>query len=436
MTAHKHPRSFTARLLLLALCASACALTACEESSSDAPADGRANAADTSSTPDTLPDTLTDDTTPVTADDTTTTTNPDADPDAVDPTCPAATLMPAAVRGVVYIDGDSSSSTLYRQRIQPPTDAPLPDVVVHLLGPDGTPQQAATCSTGAFAFQGLSDGLYLLRVEDQAGVYSSSTNHARRLHDAAATGRVKVVAFGDSLPAYGPQPWFSARFSQRLRDSLTTTDGALLEVVEVNVAEPGTESAEWLPSSPYFQQRIAPHLSDADVIVFSLGGNDLSNFVGTSSGGAPISADDLASKVDELDPFIRQIESNLTTIYSALRARAPHADIVWILYPNYARSAEWQAMAGDYAALAEYILGNKLNEIRQRMGNTQGLLIMDIFNATAGVDLNPLLIDPLHLSAAGHQLFADELLLTLGGVRVEGGAIAVMPERLYGFSPE
>jgi lysophospholipase L1-like esterase len=429
------------RLSLLALCVAACGLAACEESTSESAAADTYSGADLGDAAnDTDPTATSSD---ATSPDATTSdaTSPDATTSAdgvedmadgvIDPSCPGDALAPAAVRGVVYTDGDSSSSTLYSQRIQPPIDGPMPGVVVHLLGPGGEAQQAMTCSTGAFAFDSLGDGRYLLRVEDQPGRVSTSTNHARRLHDAAASGHVKVLAFGDSLPAYGPQPWFSERFSDGLRQ-LTVEGGAALEVVEVNVAEPGSETSEWLPGSPYFQQRLVPQLADADVIVFSLGGNDLSNFVG--SGGGAISAADLADKVDQLDPFLAQIEDNLTTIYEELRVRAPNADIVWILYPNYARSAEWQALAGEYAALAEFVLRTKLSDVRQHMGDTPGLLIMDIFNATAGVDLNPLLIDPLHLSQAGHQLFADELFLTLGGVRVEGGEVAVMPERLFGFS--
>lgn len=423
---------------MLSLCA--LVLAACEEVGTGSGDGTRADAttgadtfssSDASATSDDATTSTSDDATTTTTEDTTTTTTDDTTTTAdtadviTDPNCPVIeNLQPSAVYGVVYNDGDSSSSTLYHQRLTDPEDAPLAGVGLSVIDAQGVLQQTETCSTGEYAFDALADGVYVLQVADVEGFsISTSANHARRLQQAIAEGSVKVVAFGDSLPAYGPEPWFSERFSDRLRQFN-------VDVNEVNVAVPGSESAEWLPGSSYYAQRLAPQVADADVIVFSLGGNDLNNFVGDSGN---ISPDLLAQKVEELDPFLRQIEENITTIYETLRVAAPNADIVWILYPNYARSTEWKDMAGEYAPLAEYILRNKISDVRNNLGNVPGLLIMDIFNATSGVDLDPLLIDPLHLSEAGHQLFADELFLTLGGLRVEGGALIDIPERWFGF---
>ena len=155
----------------------------------------------------------------------------------------------------------------------------------------------------------------------------------------------------------------------------------------------------------------------------------------TPSGGET----DLASKpVDELiadfEGAVEDIKSNLKTIITELRRRNPDADIVWLLYPNYARSAEWERLAGSSVSLVELILKRTLGEIREDMAHHEGLIVWDMFGGTKDVDLNTILIDPLHLNSTGHELYANVLLETLGGVLIseeEGSS-----ERSIGVSLE
>ena len=335
--------------------------------------------------------------------------------------CPAAAQDGLTVSGSVYLDQNDSANTLYDQGVDP-EDAPPPTPVSVSLFTTEKISSGLTCDGGEFAFEGLEPGRYLIDVAPEASWSCASTNCGRNLATAIRGGQVNVVAFGDSVPAYGPEPWFPERFGAHL--------SGFAEVTVTNVAIPGSESREWLPGTRAWVNRLAPTLDDADVIVFSLGGNDLYSVIDDIN--SP-DAQAILGQVDAILELIDQIKANLKAIVEAIRAEAPHADIVWLLYPNYAMSRAWGEIAGDYQGAAELLLETELKQIREEMADVPGLLIMDIFAAVDKARIDTLLLDELHLNAEGHAFYAEELFRTLGGVHVTADAPHVT--RDFGFRP-
>lgn len=321
--------------------------------------------------------------------------------------------------GTLYLDTNASSSSLYYQPIDE-EDERLGAREVWLRGADLS-WKTSSCEDGAFGFDAPPNGAYLLDVERDEGWISTSSSHGASFQRAVARGEVKVVAFGDSIPAYGPTPWFPERFGRIV--------SALAEVEVVNVAAPGSRSYEWLPGTSFYDSRLKPHIADADVLVFSLGGNDLYAFA-----NADLSAANIQETYDEFELLVEEIKDNIRAIVSDVRAQNPDVDIVWLLYPNYASTDQWAALAGDVISIVDRLLKRTLVNIREDLAHHEGLLLWDIFGATLELDLDGYLIDPLHLNERGHELYARELFKVLGGVLVEDDQIDG-PTRDLGFAP-
>ncbi len=325
------------------------------------------------------------------------------------------------VYGKVYQDQNNSSSSLYVQRIDD-QDRPLVDHEVRLIGADAT-VGALSCDDGAYGFDVGQDGSYVVQAGRQPEWFSTSSSQGLRFGDAVASGSIKVVVFGDSIPAFGPKPWFPERFKGIVDE--------LAEVELVNIAVPGSTSTQWLPSEAYFTSTLAPEVADADLIVFSLGGNDLYEFAMVDPNTQPIG--ELVGRFEEL---VEEIQVNIRAIITSLRMANSDADIVWLLYPNYAKTTQWEALVGaDNIGAIDLVLSNTLNRIRKELAHHGSFLMWDMFSATEDVDLSAMLSDPLHLNAEGHALYARELFKVLGGVVVEDGAVQD-PERLIGFGEQ
>ena len=331
--------------------------------------------------------------------------------------CPE--VDPGGVSGVLYEDLDDTSNSWHDQDFTD-NDAALVGVSVTLLSSDGE-RETQSCDTGLFSFGVIEDGVHLLDIDHDA--VSTSTNHARRFPDAVREGAVKVVTFGDSIPSAGSTPRFPSQFA--------TLSSPLATIENINIAIPGTTSAEWLPGGSYFDQRLLGELSDADVIVFSLGGNDLGSFLNDFSGAIDINQ--ALGLVDDVEARIDEVEVNLRVIIAAIRAQAPNADIAWMIYPNYAGSDEWKQLTGEYADTVQLYVSRMLRDTRRDMSDVEGLIIVDILGAVVSAELNGYLVDPLHLNTAGHKRYAELLFMTLGGVRV--GAEPLGLERQIGFEP-
>ncbi len=308
------------------------------------------------------------------------------------------------VRGKIWADPEDTATSWYQQP-RASNAAGLPGLEVGLTMGDGTRYGALTCDDGTFRFPDASGEIGLLQLpSDTCTSANCPTGFAR----AAARGPVKVVTFGDSIPAFGPKPWFPER--------LKTLAAPVAEIENTNVAVPGSTSVEWLPGTRYFTNRIEAHL-DADVWVFSIGGNDLQEFAGGFSMGG--TQEEFADQLAKLNPLIDEIIANIRAIAAEIRTLDPDADIVWVVYPNYGTTEYWKQIAGpDFEAVIETGVGNILARVRRQLAGESGLHVVDILGATADSDLDSLLVDPLHLNEDGHEFYARELFVTLGGVIV------------------
>ncbi len=336
------------------------------------------------------------------------------------PPCPPpAELVEPSIGGRVYEDGDCSAQSLRAQRFVAPADSGLGGELVQLLGAHPAAERA-TCPDGTFAFGALPAGSYLLALPRPGPC--TSNNRPVRLPDAIRSGAVTLVTFGDSIPAYGAEPFFPARLAALLRP--------LAPVSDVNLAVPGTMTTDWLPGTALFENTLAPELAAADVAIISLGGNDIQNFANCWSGCDPA---ELAARMEEFPAFFAEVLARIHIILDEVRARAPQADVVYLIYPNYGRSSFWAEYAGEWIGLVELVLDNTLRDMRRDLSRVPGVLLADLLAATAQEDLDRFLSDPLHLSDAGADFWAREVFQTLGGALV--GPEPLGSERMFGFAP-
>ncbi len=313
------------------------------------------------------------------------------------------------VMGALYEDTDMSSQSRWVGEFGD-EDTALAGARVELIGANGT-WSAPVCDDGTFGIADLPEGDYFVRpVTEGAFPVCTTSTHGRRFAEAMAQGELDVVVFGDSLPHYGPQPWWPERFEARA--------DAIADVTLHNIAVPGAESPQWLPGRGFWNSALEPLLDDADVFVFSIGGNDLYALADVDL--SVVSVGELAMQFEEK---VVEIESNVREIATALRERNPNADIVYVVYPDYGNTDRWAALAGDAIPIVRRTLRSTLNRIRGDNAHHERMTYLDLYGATVQIDLNELLFDELHFNEAGQAFVAEELFRSLGGVRVEGDGI-------------
>ena len=360
-------------------------------------------------------------------------TQTDAQDDGTDPTdevedvplpppCPDDTdLEGATFSGTVYFDSDGSSDSFYYQSIAPAFDAPLEGISVELQLADGTLLTRTTCPNGQFSFGNLPDGLALSRTTGPEGTFPSTANSPRRFAEAVQEGELTILTLGDSIPSYGAQPYFP----DRLVDLLTP----FAVIHSLNIAVPGTSTEEWLPTTNRFKQDLLPLLPAADVVIISLGGNDLNYWVGYEGG---LTFDEAIELAAEFPVVMETVRTNLDVIIGAIQEVNPAADIIYIIYPNYAASTYWKELAPDYIGLISSGLNNELGKTRKHFSRP-GITLVDMLGATPLIDLDACLSDPLHLSEEGTHVWARQVFLALGGLEI--GANSLGAVRKTGFAP-
>ena len=322
------------------------------------------------------------------------------------------------LKGLAYWDLDDSSDTAHDQDFDPPDDAPMGKAMASLLGV-GLEMKAASCANGWFAFSSLPAGLYALELEAPEEAECTSSNRAVRFPAAVREGEVVIVTIGDSIPKFGPKPWFPARLAEML--------SGLVDVDSRNVAVPGSRSIRWQPGGNYFENLLDPELADADVVLISIGGNDIM----AHFGNAFYNWSKLLEKMKELDEFTDELHQNIVNIVGEIQARAPTADVVYILYFNYGKATYWQNLAGQWKALALDAAEIAFDKARKRLGDVPGLMVADVFSAFDGDNIDACLSDSVHLSDLGHEFYARELFVTLGAARVGEDPLGL--DRMYGF---
>jgi lysophospholipase L1-like esterase len=326
------------------------------------------------------------------------------------------------IQGSIYLDDDLDARSFYSQGPEDGEDTPLIDHEVSLIS-GADVRTVLSCDQGNFGFADVEDGTYIIEAKREQDWFVSSSSQGLRFAEAVREGSVKVLVFGDSVPAFGPEPWFPERFKTIVND--------LAEVELQNVAVPGSTSVQWLPGANFYRSRLAGNVEDVDLIVFSLGGNDLYEFASTDL-NANGDVNELQAK---FEVEIEKVKVNILQIITTLREANPDADIVWLLYPNYARSEQWEEIAGDFIDIVETLLRRTLIGIRKDISHHERFLMWDIFAATSEEDLTSMLVDPLHLNDKGHEFYAQELFKLLGGVVVTDGQPSA-PAYNIGFATE
>ncbi len=325
-----------------------------------------------------------------------------------------------AISGRIYTDHDLSDTSLYDSGYKR-GDVYRADTQIDLLG-GAAERTFSSCDDGFFAFGDLADGLYLVAPGLSPDAVVTTRNRPRRLPQAVREGSIAMVAFGDSLPVVHETVRFPELAAERL--------SALAEVNLANVAEGGTTSEDWLPGNHLFDEVLLPVLPDADLIVISLGGNDILYFAEET-----METGDFEDILDNFDAELDGILARLLVILHAIREHNPDADVVYLLYPNYAVTDAWAEWLGALQDFVIDLLDGGIRRMRSELDPHEHLLMIDLFGAVpeSGRDLNDLLIDELHFNDAGHDFIADELLKTLGAARVGAHPLGLAP--VYGIAP-
>jgi lysophospholipase L1-like esterase len=210
-------------------------------------------------------------------------------------------------------------------------------------------------------------------------------------------GGDRVLFIGDSLAVEAPP-----NYPELLPDAL---GGRARGVETVNLAEPGTTAGDWSAGEPLFRQRLAPELDDADLVVVTLGGNDLQEALGGSDGidaAGRADAGSGAGALDAVDRFGRRLGS----IFTAIRRRSPGTRIAYVGYPDYSQATAWREAGGVRGTLA---LSFGLSALAAAAADAEPDLLVDMRGATARAGVDSLLADSEHLGPAGHELYARKL---------------------------
>jgi len=277
-----------------------------------------------------------------------------------------------------------------------------------------------SCADGSFGFGNLGKGTYLLDVGLPPSVACTSTNRALKLPEAIKSGKVVVVTMGDSIPLVGSGQPFPARLSAML--------GGLADVEDKTIAVGGSKAENWVPGTDYFDNKLLPELAAANVVVISVGGNDMQAYMPPQ---ADYDFQSVMQKLVGLGPFMDGLQSDIVLMILEIQALAPHVDVVYIMYMNYANSQPWKALYGSYSDLVITGLHNTFADMREVISDVPGVIVADVFGWLEESAVDEYLSDFVHLSEAGHQLYAEQIFLALGGARVGQESLGL--ERLFGF---
>ncbi len=343
------------------------------------------------------------------------------------PDCETAeTTDGVGVRGRLYVDADATDSSLYDQEWDAEADTPVGARTLTLRGASST-ETTGSCADGTYAFNDLEDGVYLLEA-DADGEHCLQKNCPRNLGAAVDDGELVMLTWGDSVPAYGGSPYFPKRLKNMLSD--------LVDVENRNVAEPGSESTDWLPGATYYEQHLVPNIADADLVIMSIGGNDL---VAELSG---VDLSDSDGAVEQAYALMAEILENVRVTVEALRELNPNADYVYCLYVDYSMSTIGGWGLADLF-LPEGTVTQLISDARDLVGVDDDLLLTDMYGASHTLDapLDDYMVEELHFNSSGHTFYAEEIFKTLGGVLVGESPLGGDPrtplgeEHNFSFAP-
>jgi lysophospholipase L1-like esterase len=209
-------------------------------------------------------------------------------------------------------------------------------------------------------------------------------------------GTLRIVALGDSITrgTGDRQGGYAQRAAATLR-------GRGRPVALTNLSNPGDETMDLLRRmrAPEARRQIAA----ADLVVVSIGGNDLTHSLRPRLGGGAPPAD------EDLEAPLSRARRNLQTIVAELRALNPDAPVRLVgLYNPFEIAPE-----GEAEARAQLLAWN--NAIAEATHAHSGVIVVpvaDLFEGRA----ERLAADHFHPGPRGHALIAERLLSTLPGL--------------------
>ncbi len=325
-----------------------------------------------------------------------------------------------SVSGRLYMDADAAGHSMYLTSYDADADVGHAGMSVGLF-PGG--EQAETCADGGFSFNNLEAGSYLLDLSALGDEhFCQSRNCPVRLPLAVAEGEVTIVTFGDSVSVQGANTLFPVHLKGMLEEFAV--------INSINVAIGGSQSVNWTPETYNFKNELLPLAEEMDVLVASIGGNDILQY----AQGAFLSGD-IEGAIAGVDAKIKEVMDNVLSAFYAIREVNPDVDLVYCLYPNYPESDQWGqflTFVPQYAELITSMVYDALVAVREDLPTGEGLILVDMFGAFEDEDLSLLLYDQLHFNEVGHVRYAQEIFQALGGVVVEEGESAVVE---FGLAP-
>ncbi len=337
----------------------------------------------------------------------------------------AGSAAAASIGGKLYWDANQNARTLNYQR-HDWRDKPLADVYLEMLGPDYL-RVSKTNDDGDFVFFDVPDGAYLVDVQldDTREPVCTSHNQPHHLREAIDAGRIKMVAFGDSNSVFGsdkPYPQWVAEYLSNFA-----------EVELTNVAVLGSQTIHWVPGGAFWGN-LEPLLADADLITFTLIGNDFWDHFGTP----PFTWEELWAKIQSFPAVYEQALANISDIVEEIRSYNPDVDIVYVVYPIFSNSSLWRDLVGaEMWPLFRLVNAGIFGDIRRRESQNDELLLADMMGYfPLDLLLDEYLFDQIHPNDLGHRLYGEQVFAALGGAIIEDGEAVVGGHRLWGFAPE
>ena len=332
------------------------------------------------------------------------------------------------VHGRAYIDVNRSDRSTYTGGPDE-SDEPF-EPELNLVAAETGAVNVETCSDGTYKIGPLTAGTYLVQHELESARRCTTSNCPGRFSRKIAAGETPVMlTFGDSIAVIGDRPLFP--------DRVKTLFSGLTDIDSRNVAVGGSTSIDWLPDGPYFERRLGGELAEADLIIVTIGGNDLLRYV--SRIGIP---NDIPAALEGARAVVLQVIDNVTQILDAIREVNPDADIAYCLYADYSQATEDLVWGLIGSILGPDAVGEVLRLAREQFPTDDpNIVLVDLFGAAQGLPLHDYLYDELHFNDLGHTLYAEEVFETLGGVLLgpnplgDTGKTPLGLRRNYGVAP-
>lgn len=330
------------------------------------------------------------------------------------------------ITGVVYHDANKNAVSYYEQELDP-VDVLLPDIDVYLLSNSGE-LNTTTSDYGTFSFDDVGSETYLIDLGIKKSYDCTSNNSPFRIAEAIREGHVDIVAIGDSIGTMGSDKPYPIRLAEHFQ--------AIVDTTVKNLAVGGSASWDWLPGAPtgYFDDRLVPELADADVLTITLGGNDLVPYAPNEPPYDPI---ELIKNFLENPQYILEAIPNIKEVIESVQEINPNCDVVYVVYPNFGNSSFIKDYIGELQPIVAYLMEAAMSIMRGEISKVKNIVIADMLGALGDTWLDPYLVDAVHPSDAGHQLYADIIFLALGGVLIddekEGEKESMGTTPLFGF---